>query len=94
MLHITSCEWVGGYKLSLSFDNGSQGVADLQDLAQAGSIFEPLQNPEVFKDIQLQHGGVTTWLNGTLDIAPEYLFFLANKDNSELHQQFQKWGYI
>lgn len=94
MLHIKSCEWVGDYKLSLLFDNGTQGIADLKDLPQTGSVFEPLKDKEIFKDVRLQYGGVATWLDGTLDIAPEYLFFLANKDKPELHQQFQQWGYV
>ena len=29
-----------------------------------------------------------------IDVAPEYLFFLANKDKPEYHQQFVEWGYL
>ena len=33
------------------------------------------------------------WANG-FDIAPEYLFFLANKNNLEYKELFTKWGYL
>lgn len=94
MLHIKSCEWIGDYKLALQFDNGAKGIADLKDLPKTGSVFEPLQDKNVFKNFKLQYGGVTTWLDGALDIAPEYLFFLANKNKAEFHQKFQQWGYV
>lgn len=94
MLHIKSCRWVEDYKLALLFDNGTEGIADLQDLPVTGSVFEPLKDKEIFKNFQLLYSGVTTWLDGTLDVAPEYLYFLANKNKPELRKQFQGWGYI
>jgi len=94
MLHVLKCEYVSGYKLELTFDNHTTGIADLCDLPKSGTVFEPLQDVEVFKNITLQYGGVTTWLDGKLDIAPEYLFFLANRTNLEYGSLFKEWGYI
>ena len=74
------------------FDNESYGIADLSGLPETGTVFESLQNKNVFKDFKLEHG-ITTWLNGELDIAPEYLLFLANKDKPELQTLFIEWGY-
>ena len=36
-------------------------------------IFEPLRNDEVFRIISLD-GRTETWLDGTIDIAPEHLY--------------------
>jgi len=33
------------------------------------------------------------WANGA-DIAPEYLYFLAFKDEPDLQEKFKKWGYV
>ncbi|MDQ5920918.1 MAG: hypothetical protein QG673_974 [Pseudomonadota bacterium] len=93
MLHIIDCKYISGYQLALTFDNGTNGIADLKDLPNEGNVFQPLKDIEVFKNIKLDHG-VTTWLNGQLDIAPEYLFFLVNKDNLEYKELFTEWGYL
>ena len=93
MLHILNCKYLSAYKLELIFDNHTTGVVDLKDLPQTGTVFEPLQDIEIFKNIKLNHGGVITWLNGRLDIAPEYLFFLANSTNSKYADLFKAWGY-
>lgn len=92
MLNIVSCSYVGDYKLKLLFDNESYGIADLRGLPETRTVFESLQDKSVFKDFKLEHG-ITTWLNGKLDIAPEYLFFLANKDKLELQSLFIELGY-
>jgi hypothetical protein len=94
MLHILKCKYLNRYKLELIFDNDTKWVADLQDLPKAGTVFEPLKDTKIFRNIKLEHGGVTTWLDGQLDIAPEYLFFLANKTNPKYSNIFREWGYI
>jgi hypothetical protein len=81
MLHILKYKYLEKYKLELTFDNNTKGIVDLQEALQAGTVFEPLLDLEKFKNIKLAYGGVITWLDGKLDIAPEYLFFLANKTN-------------
>ena len=49
---------------------------------------------ELFRKAKLEEWGVVTWLNGTLDIAPEYLFFLINKTNPKFKNLFIQWGYL
>ncbi|MBC8445962.1 MAG: DUF2442 domain-containing protein, partial [Chloroflexi bacterium] len=34
-----------------------------------------------------------TWPNGA-DLAPEYIYFRAFKDDPALQEQFKEWGYI
>jgi len=33
------------------------------------------------------------WANGA-DLAPEYIYFKAFKDDPDLQEQFKKWGYL
>ncbi len=94
MLHVKTCKYVDGFKLQLSFDNNTQGIADLQGVIKPDNVFAPLQDIAKFKNITLRYGGVVTWLDGQLDIAPEYLFFLANKDDAQYTELFIEWGYI
>ena len=94
MLHILNYKYLGEYKLELTFDNDTTGIVDLKNLPQVGTVFEPLKDVALFKKIKLEHGGVVTWLDGKLDIAPEYLFYLANKLNPKYSNLFKKWGYI
>lgn len=94
MLHIKSFRYAEDYKLALQFDNGIEGIADLQNLPESGTVFEPLRDKEIFRTAKLEEWGVITWLNGTLDVAPEYLFFLINKSKPELEDLFIKWGYL
>ena len=94
MLHIKSCRYAEEYKLALQFDNGTEGIADLKDLSDSGTVFAPLKDKEIFRQVKLEDWGVVTWLNGTLDIAPEYLFFLINREKSEFKNLFLQWGYL
>ena len=93
MLHILEYKYLNEYKLELTFDNDTKGIADLKDLSQIGTVFKPLKDIDVFKNIKLEYGGVITWLDGKLDVAPEYLFYLANKSNPKYAEIFKEWGY-
>ncbi|MFQ5610312.1 MAG: DUF2442 domain-containing protein [Woeseiaceae bacterium] len=49
---LTSAEYVEGYRLKLKFDDGREGVLDLEDQLW-GDVFEPLRDLEQFKDFRL-----------------------------------------
>jgi hypothetical protein len=96
MLHIKSADWLHGKVLQVEFKElmGSH-LVDLQEYISQNQDFyliQELQNDGAFKNYVIDHG-VIFWSNG-FDIAPEYLFFLANKDKMEYHQQFIEWGYL
>lgn len=74
LIWITAVEVLEGYKLHLTFNNGACKEFDFaQLLAQGQPIFEPLKNLAVFRNIALD-GWTVTWQEGTIDIAPEYLY--------------------
>lgn len=93
MLHITSAQYVGEYKIGVCFNNGRQGEADLSALLNKG-VFTSLKDMALFSQVRVDSELETVvWPNG-LDLAPEYLYFHAFKDDPLLQSQFKNWGYI
>ncbi len=92
-LHIVSAKYLEDYRLEVVFSNGRTGVADLSEVLQ-GSVFEPLKDKSEFSKITVDKELETVvWANGA-DLAPEYIYFQAFKNESELQSQFKQWGYI
>jgi hypothetical protein len=92
-LHITNAHYVDDYKIEVSFNNGRKGVADLGG-ALKGPVFESLKNKSEFSSFKVDKELETiVWPNGA-DLAPEYIYFQAFKDEPELQSQFKQWGYI
>jgi hypothetical protein len=75
MLHVVSAKHVGQFQVELTFNDGFVGIANFESVLN-GPIFMPLNDPEVFKQFELQ-GHTLCWKNGA-DFAPEYLRELAS----------------
>jgi len=92
-LHVTDAKYIGEYKVEVSFNNGRKGIVDLSNSLQ-GTVFEPLKDKSYFAQLKIDKEIETiTWPNGA-DFAPEYIYFKAFKDESELQEKFKQWGYI
>lgn len=94
MLHISNAEYLGDYRVRFVFDNGREGVADLHSMIfdDSRSVFSPLRDKDNFQQFYIEHGALC-WADG-LDVAPEYIYYLAFRDDETLHPLFEKWGYI
>ena len=94
MLSVLNAKYVGEYKLYLAFNNGRSGTVDLEKvvLNDKRPIFAKLRKEDNFQDFKVDHSTVI-W-SGELDLAPEYLFYLAFMEDSEYQEQFKRWGYI
>ncbi len=69
---LVECRYVAGHTVWLRFSDGAEGEVDLsQELY--GPVFEPLQNVELFRQVDV-HPELRTlvWPNGA-DFAPEFL---------------------
>lgn len=63
----------GGYKVWLRFSDGKVGVIDLSDELW-GPLFEPLKDPDRFREMLVDPDLETIcWPNGA-DFAPEFLY--------------------
>lgn len=96
-IHITDARYVGGYRVEVTFNNGRKGVADFEESLD-GPVFEPLKDVSEFSKLRVNEEMQTiVWPDGTdmpPDMAPEYIYFLAFRDDLELQEQFRAWGYI
>ena len=69
-IHVTKAEYVGEYRIHLTFNDGAEGVVDLST-ELFGEVFEPLKKKDFFKNFILE-GHTVAWHNGA-DFAPEFL---------------------
>jgi len=73
-----SARYVSGYKIWVSFDDGTSGEVDLEGELR-GPVFAPLKDHSVFSRVTVDPELETiVWPNGA-DLAPEFLKELHNK---------------
>ena len=73
MHFVKSVKYVSGYKLLLTFEDGSVRVADLEPHLD-GEVFEPLREISYFKAARLNTELDTiVWENGA-DMSPDFLY--------------------
>lgn len=70
-LEVVKAEYIDGYRLRLSFNNGEVRIVDLEK-SPKGEVFLPLRNIDFFKRFKIRLNTVE-WENGA-DFAPEYLY--------------------
>ena len=94
MLGVDEAQYAGGYKIHLVFNNGKEGTANLERTIfdDKRPVFSTLRDESHFKNFKVEHSTII-W-SDELDLAPEYLFFLVFKKDSDLQDQFKRWGYI
>lgn len=74
---ITKIEYVGDYKLKLTFENGKGGIVDFKNYAKEGSVSARFSNIEYFKQAYIHPElGVLCW-PGDVDVAPETVYHEA-----------------
>lgn len=92
-IHVTHAKHLDEYKIEVVFNDGRKGIADLAAVL-VGSIFEPLKDVSLFSQLRVDEELETVvWPNGA-DLAPEYIYFQAFKNDPNLQSTFIQWGYI
>lgn len=67
------------YHLYVEFTDGVNGEVDLSSRL-FGSVFEPLKDPDLFRQVTVDEFGAVVWPNGA-DLAPDGLYAkLRSKD--------------
>ena len=93
ILHVVEAKYLGGYRVEVGFNDGKRGVADLTE-AIKGGIFEKLKDESEFARFVVDPELDTlVWENGA-DLAPEYIYYQAFKDDLSLQGLFRDWGYL
>ncbi len=79
ILRVTQVEVIGSHHLRLSFNDGTEGEADLGPVLD-GPVFEPLHGPAYFARAELDSVcGTVAWPNGA-DLAPEAMRALVRME--------------
>lgn len=77
-LHVTAARLTKDYELRVTFSDGVVKEVDLVGELH-GEIFEPLKDPEVFKQVRVNVETKTIeWPNGA-DFAPEFLYEIGRE---------------
>ena len=93
ILHVTEARYLKDYEVEVAFNDGRKGIADLSDTL-SGPVFEPLRDKVFFARLNVDEELQTiAWPNGA-DLAPEYIYFRAFRDDPDLQEQFKQWGYL
>lgn len=93
MLHISKAEYLSDYRVRVVFNDGREGIADLRSMIfdNPRTVFDPLRDVLVFRRLFIKYGALC-W-PGDLDVASEYTYFLAFRDDESLRALFEEWGY-
>ncbi len=71
---IVAVQALGGYKLHLRFEDGIEGVVDLEKQLRFRGVFEPLRNSVYFAQVRVEPAlGTVVWPNGA-DLDPDVLY--------------------
>ena len=82
-LHVINAEYVGGYVLHLTFNNGESGKVDLEG-EMYGEMFAPLLDIESFMAFRVDEEiNTVVWENGA-DFAPEFFYEKMNSPNRKV----------
>ncbi len=93
VLEIIEAEYLHDYVISVKFNNDETLEVDLAPMIERDNmpVFEPLKNIEFFKSF---HVDFTLCWSDDIDVAPEYIYFLAHQNDPEFQGLFKKWGYV
>lgn len=71
-LEITNAEYLSGYILKVTFNNGECRTCDFTGVIERYPVFSPLRDISLFKKFTITD--TLEWNNGAIDIAPEYVY--------------------
>jgi hypothetical protein len=78
---VTAAKYLGDYRLEIIFENGKSGMVDFRKLIERGGVFAALEDPDYFRQFEINRElGVITWGN-QVDIAPETLYHEATGES-------------
>ncbi len=72
MPRIESACPLADYRLSIRYDDGTEGILALKERL-FGPVFEPLHDSKLFAQVFVDEFGAITWPNGA-DLAPDAVY--------------------
>ena len=71
-LEITEAKYLNDFRMLVSFNNGESRLFDFATIIDRYPVFAPLKDKNTLKQFHISD--TLEWSNGTIDIAPEYIF--------------------
>ena len=71
-LEINNAKCLEGIRMLVSFNNGESCLFDFATIVDRYPVFAPLKDKETLQQFHISD--TLEWCNGTIDIAPEYIF--------------------
>jgi hypothetical protein len=81
MRKIKQVKAMDGYRLDVTFDDGTRGVADVSDLAGRG-VFAIWNDRAAFERVEIGSSGELVW-NGEIDLCPDALYLRVTGRKAE-----------
>lgn len=71
-LEITEAKYLNDFRMLVSFNNGESRLFDFASIVDKYPVFAPLKDKNTLRQFHISD--TLEWCNGTIDIAPEYIF--------------------
>jgi hypothetical protein len=93
LLEIIEAKYLHDYVLRIMFSTNEMVDVDLSPMIfhDKRGIFDPLKDIDFFRQFRVDY---TLCWGDDIDVAPEYLYFLAHKNDVQYEALFREWGYI
>ncbi len=90
LLEVVSANYLGSYKVFLTFNNGYKASLDLEEtiLHERRMIFQPLRQQDYFRNFMVKLNTIC-WENEA-DFAPEFLYDLARQQAEQIGTRLKK----
>ena len=72
-IEVIKAHYLHDYILQIEFNNGAKKQLDFAPLIRQYPAFRPLSDMNLFRSFTISDDTLE-WMNGTIDIAPEYLY--------------------
>ena len=92
-LEIIKAHYLHDHVIRVTFNNKEEFDVDFSKMVGRDKIdiYAPLKVIKFFKNFHVDY--TLCWGND-IDVAPEYVYFLAHESDLEYQPLFKKWGYI
>jgi len=93
LLEIIKAKYLHDYVIRVTFNNDEEFDIDFSTMMKRDktSIYESLKDLKFFSNFHVDY---TLCWGDDIDVAPEYIYFLAHEGELEYQPLFKKWGYI
>lgn len=85
---VTSAEYLSGYKINVTFEDGKTGIIDFMPYTKKGGVFDKFKDKKYFKNFKVNPEiGTISWGDNEIDVAPETLYTLVSGNSLSVRKR-------